>query len=149
VDEYQIHKWEKENLPIDGYGVGTKYVTSADKPYLDIAYKLVEYEGKPKFKLSEGKKTYPFKKQVYRFYNSQGKMEKDKITQYGKKLEGQPLVRLVMEKGNLLKEPEDWKIARERFLEDFSRLPEELKTIEKHHYRVEIDEMLHPERFLK
>ena len=149
VDEYQIHEWEKENLPIDGYGVGTKYVTSADKPYLDIAYKLVEYEGKPKFKLSAGKKTYPFKKQVYRFYNSQGKMEKDKITQYGKKLEGQPLVRLVMEKGNLLKEPEDWNIARERFLEDFSNLPEELKTIEKHHYRVEIDEMLHPERFLK
>jgi nicotinate phosphoribosyltransferase len=44
VDEYKIAEWK--NLPIDGYGVGTKFATSADKPYLDMDnefFEIVEY----------------------------------------------------------------------------------------------------------
>jgi nicotinate phosphoribosyltransferase len=39
---------------------------SADAPYLDSAYKLVAYDGRPVMKLSEGKATLPGAKQVYR-----------------------------------------------------------------------------------
>jgi nicotinate phosphoribosyltransferase len=45
--------------PIDAYGVGTKVGTSADAPYLDTAYKLVAYGGRPVMKLSPGKITAP------------------------------------------------------------------------------------------
>ena len=146
VDEYKIAKWR--DLPIDGFGVGTKYATSADKPYLDIAYKLVEYAGKPKFKLSPGKKTYPFKKQVFRFYTG-GKMDYDFVTLYGEKAEGEPLVELVVKDGKPLKEIGDWRVARERFLDDFEKLPPRLKGLEKHPYGVQIDARLDPSGYLK
>lgn len=48
------------------YAVGTKVGTSADAPYLDSAYKLVEYDQRPVLKLSEGKATAPGCKQVFR-----------------------------------------------------------------------------------
>ena len=145
VDEYKIAEWR--GLPIDGFGVGTRYVTSADKPYLDIAYKLVEYAGEPKFKLSEGKKTYPFKKQVFRFY-SNGRMDYDFVTLYGEEAEGEPLVELVLRDGKPVKDLGDWKVARERFLSDFERLPEGLKGLEKVPYEVQIDARLEPENYL-
>jgi len=145
VDEYKIQEWK--DLPIDGYGVGTKFVTSSDRPYLDMAYKLVEYGGEPKFKLSEGKKTYPFKKQVFRFY-SNGRFHYDFVTKFGTDVEGEPLVEKVVENGKLLKEIESWKTARERFLSDFERLPENLKVLQKEHYEVQIDPVLEPENYL-
>jgi len=142
VDEYAIARWK--DLPIDGFGVGTKYVTSADKPYLDIAYKLVEYAGEPKFKLSVGKVTYPYKKQVFRFYKPDGLMDYDFVTLYGERAEGEPLVLKVVENGTLKEEPGNWKVARERFLGDFRRLPPELKGLQKRTYNVDIDVRLHP-----
>ncbi len=145
IDEYKIHEWR--DLPIDGYGIGTKFTTSSDRPYLDIAYKLVEYDGQPKFKLSEGKKTYPFKKQVYRFY-SQGKFHYDFITRYGTEVEGEPLVEPVISEGILLKEFGGWKETRERFLKDFEHLPEDLKKLKKVEYEVQIDPILEPENYL-
>jgi hypothetical protein len=39
---------------------------SADAPYLDSAYKLVQFGGRPVMKLSAGKATLPGAKQVYR-----------------------------------------------------------------------------------
>ena len=57
-----------EDVPIDGYGVGTSLTTSQDAPALDSAYKLQEYAGVPKRKRSEGKATWPGRKQVWRRY---------------------------------------------------------------------------------
>ena len=34
-------------MPIDAYGVGTEMGVSADAPYLDSAYKLAAYDGRP------------------------------------------------------------------------------------------------------
>jgi hypothetical protein len=39
---------------------------SADAPYVDSAYKLVQFGGRPVMKLSEGKATLPGAKQVHR-----------------------------------------------------------------------------------
>ena len=55
VDEYVLEKLMQQGAPIDGFGIGTHMDTSADAPYLDCAYKLVEYAGKARRKRSEGK----------------------------------------------------------------------------------------------
>jgi nicotinate phosphoribosyltransferase len=46
--------------------LGTKMGVCADAPYLDSAYKLVAYDGRPVMKLSAGKTSPPGAKQVYR-----------------------------------------------------------------------------------
>jgi nicotinate phosphoribosyltransferase len=130
VDEYDIERWVSEGVPIDAFGVGTKLLTSADAPYLDIAYKLVEYEGKPKFKESPGKRTFPYKRQVWRFLKD-GRFDYDKVSRFQ---EG-GLVKRVRFPLPSLKE------IRERVLEQINQLPEELKSLRKKvEYRVEVDE---------
>jgi nicotinate phosphoribosyltransferase len=66
LDEYAIAGLVAGGAPIDAYGVGTKMGVSADAPYLDTAYKLVAYDGRPVMKLSAGKTSPPGAKQVHR-----------------------------------------------------------------------------------
>ncbi|MEI8406634.1 MULTISPECIES: nicotinate phosphoribosyltransferase [unclassified Kribbella] len=66
LDEYAVERLVAVHAPIDVFAVGTKVGTSADAPYLDTAYKLVEYAGRPMMKLSAGKVTLPGRKQVFR-----------------------------------------------------------------------------------
>ncbi len=69
LDEQEIQKLLRARAPIDGFGVGTALSTSADAPYLDFVYKLQEYAGRARRKKSEGKATWPGRKQVYRHRN--------------------------------------------------------------------------------
>ncbi len=66
LDEHAIHELVRSEAPIDTFAVGTKVGVSADAPYLDSAYKLVEYDGHPVMKLSTAKITSPGRKQVFR-----------------------------------------------------------------------------------
>ena len=66
LDEDAIAALVAAGAPIDGYGVGTSLTTSSDVPALDCAYKLQEYRGTPRRKQSEGKQTWPGRKQVWR-----------------------------------------------------------------------------------
>src|SRR5207344_2422874 len=66
LDERAIDTLVRSGAPIDTFAPGTHVVTSSDAPFLDCAYKLVEYAGRPCFKRSEGKVTYPGRKQVRR-----------------------------------------------------------------------------------
>jgi nicotinate phosphoribosyltransferase len=66
LDEYAIERLVAAGAPIDVFAVGTKVGTSADAPYLDSAYKLVQYAGRPVMKLSPEKVTAPAPKQVFR-----------------------------------------------------------------------------------
>ena len=50
--------------PIDGFGIGSAMDTSQDLPNLDCAYKLQEYAGRARRKRSEGKATWPGRKQI-------------------------------------------------------------------------------------
>src|SRR5204863_10101127 len=72
LDEQVIADLVARRVPIDAYGVGTKVGVSADAPYLDTAYKLVAYDGRPVMKLSPGKITAPGPKQVFRGPPSEG-----------------------------------------------------------------------------
>src|SRR3984893_14185130 len=66
LDELSIDQLVRAGAKIDAFGVGTRMGVSADHPYLDTAYKLVCYEGRPVMKLSRGKVTAPGRKQVFR-----------------------------------------------------------------------------------
>jgi nicotinate phosphoribosyltransferase len=66
LDEHEVACLLAGGAPIDGFGVGSKLGVSVDAPYLDMAYKLVAFDGRPVLKLSEGKATLPGAKQVWR-----------------------------------------------------------------------------------
>ncbi|MBS7655430.1 nicotinate phosphoribosyltransferase [Candidatus Bathyarchaeota archaeon] len=129
LDEYDIEKFMDEKAPIDVFAIGTKLVTSSDRPYLDIAYKLVEYDGKPKFKLSPGKATFPYKRQIIRHYLQNGVMNYDESIKFTENVKGEKLVFKVVENGELAYSFKTLKEIREAFLEDVKKLPESLKTL--------------------
>jgi nicotinate phosphoribosyltransferase len=66
LDEVEVDRIVRAGAPIDAFGVGTRMGVSADAPYLDSAYKLVEYDGRPMIKLSSNKISAPGRKQVFR-----------------------------------------------------------------------------------
>jgi len=104
IDEYQLAALLAQQAPIDGYGIGTHLDTSADAPYLDCAYKLQEYAGMARRKRSEGKATWPGRKQVYRNYNDKGQMILDTVTVADAPCSGLPLLQPVMRAGKLVAE---------------------------------------------
>ena len=71
LDETTIAALVEQGAPIDVFGVGTSLATSFDAPALSAVYKLVELEvgGQTRYasKHSEGKRTLPGAKQVFRF----------------------------------------------------------------------------------
>ncbi len=130
VDEYVLERLMKQNAPIDGFGIGTHMDTSADAPYLDCAYKLVEYAGKARRKRSEGKVLWPGRKQVFRRYDEAGRIHSDILSLEGDQQEGEPLILPVMKGGRRLTPPEPLQRSRERALAELQRLPEPLKNLE-------------------
>jgi nicotinic acid phosphoribosyltransferase len=114
---------------IDAFGVGTKMGTSADSPYTDMAYKLVQYDGRPVLKLSSGKKTLVAQKQVFRFKDS-GRFVKDMIALRDEDIDAEPLLQPVMKNGKRLQAPESLDTMRERFQRDFEALGDAVKAIE-------------------
>ena len=70
LDEFSIAELVSGGVPIDGFGVGTRLVTSEDAAALGGVYKLVEVEEagvrRRVAKRSDGKATWPGCKQVWR-----------------------------------------------------------------------------------
>jgi nicotinate phosphoribosyltransferase len=103
--------------------------TSADAPYLDCAYKLVEYAGKARRKRSEGKVLWPGRKQVYRRYDTAGRMGGDALSLETDRLAGESLIVPAMKSGQRVAPAEPLQRSRERALAELARLPEELKSL--------------------
>ena len=66
LDEFSVEKLLSKGAQIDGFGIGTRFAVSHYAPDLDIAYKLVEYDGRPVSKKSPEKETYPGRKTILR-----------------------------------------------------------------------------------
>ena len=79
LDEFGVDSLLGSGAPIDGFGVGTKVGVSADAPWTDCAYKLVEYDGRPVLKLSPGKQSLPGRKQVFRYRDESGIYVRDVV----------------------------------------------------------------------
>ena len=129
LDEHAITKLLDRQAPIDGFGVGTRMGTVADLPYLDTAYKLVEYAGKGRMKLAIDKSSVPGRKQVFRMT---GKAARDVVALHDETLDGEPLLQCVMRHGQRTE------AGRPRPLEDLrahaeaatARLPDPLLALE-------------------
>ncbi|MCM8594854.1 nicotinate phosphoribosyltransferase [Accumulibacter sp.] len=130
LDEYRLRDLLRGGAPIDGFGVGTRMNTSADKPYLDCAYKLQEYAGLPRRKRSEGKLTWPGRKRICRSFNADGRMTGDTLTVAADRT-GQPdLIVPVMRQGRRLAPSPGLGVIREHVRAELARLPERLRELD-------------------
>jgi nicotinate phosphoribosyltransferase len=142
IEETTLQRFTDTGAPIDGYGIGTALTTSEDAPGLDCAYKLQEYGGRAKLKRSEGKATWPGRKQVYRRCRD-GRMAGDIVTVVDDPQEGEALVEPVMRQGRRIGPPPPLAAARERAAADLAQLPEHLRRLETEPaYPVEISSAL-------
>jgi nicotinate phosphoribosyltransferase len=144
LDEFSIRELLSAGAELDILAVGTKMGVSADAPYFDIAYKLVEYNGRPVLKLSSGKKTWVGRKQVYRFYDHQEEMQEDALGLLSDKhTEGEPLLQEFVRGGKMVRPMEPLDAIRARFTKEFNRLPQKYRAIDsKEIYPVRISPIL-------
>jgi nicotinate phosphoribosyltransferase len=119
VDEHRIHALAAAGAPVDAFGVGTSLTTSRDHPAFDIVYKLVEYDGHPRAKYSEGKELLPGAKQIFRTTGP----DSDVLARRDEDLDGAPLLRPVWRDGRPLVR-EDLDEAADRAEQQLAMLPE-------------------------
>ncbi|HRY75687.1 MAG TPA: nicotinate phosphoribosyltransferase [Methanoregulaceae archaeon] len=137
VDEYAIAEWLGAGVPIDSFGVGTRFITSSDAPYLDIVYKLVEYEGRPMFKTSPGKATFPFKRQIVRHAKG-GRMTHDEVVRMDSPENTPGLVTTILRRGAGTGSPPSVDEIRALATAQIASLPAGFMTLEKREYPVRI-----------
>jgi nicotinate phosphoribosyltransferase len=135
LDEYRIARLIEDGCPIDSFAVGTKLVVAEDAPTLDMAYKLVEYEGTGRTKFSSGKVIYPGRKQVFRRVDN-GVFAGDVIGAYNEQLDGDPLLVPVMKNGKRLPQHQPTlPMAREWARSQVKALPSQLRSLGQTDYR--------------
>lgn len=130
INEDVLQGMMKERAPIDGFGIGVNLDASIDAPSLDCAYKLQEYRGTPKRKLSEGKQTWPGRKQIWRSYGADGRMNGDILSVEDDTQIGEPLIEQVMRGGKRLGSAPTLAQIRERAARDLARLPEPVRQLQ-------------------
>ena len=130
INEDVLQTTMAAKAPIDGYGIGVNLDASIDAPSLDCAYKLQEYAGKPRRKLSEGKVTWPGRKQVWRSYDTDGRLRGDVLSLENDTQPGDALIVPVMRAGKRLAPAQTLAQIRERTTRELARLPEPLRKLE-------------------
>ncbi|MDY7803434.1 nicotinate phosphoribosyltransferase [Burkholderia stagnalis] len=128
LDEYGLRDMLAQGAPIDGFGIGTRMNTSADAPSLDCAYKLVEYAGVPRRKRSEGKATWPGRKQVFRRLGGDGQIAADCIALDGETQPGIALLAPAMIDGARLPLP-SLDASRAHAARQLAMLPERTRAL--------------------
>lgn len=129
LDEYRIAELLDAQSPIDAFGVGTRLAVAEDEPSLDVAYKLVEYAGSGRTKLSSDKLILPGRKQVYRRFEG-GFMVGDSIAAWGEPMPGEPLLVPVMQRGRRLPGRDGLETARRHARAQLAALPPDYRGLE-------------------
>jgi nicotinate phosphoribosyltransferase len=130
LDEYSIATLIAQRCPINAFGVGTRLAVSKDAPALDMAYKLVEYDGISRGKLSAGKVFYPGRKQVFREVKD-GTCVGDMLGQMDEELPGERLLVKVMEGGRRLTNVDDsLSSARRHAASELAACPRALRSLD-------------------
>ncbi|MCZ0934353.1 MAG: nicotinate phosphoribosyltransferase [Gemmatimonadetes bacterium] len=127
LDEHDVARLA--HAPIDGFGVGAALTVSADEPTLDSVYKLQEYAGRPRRKRSEGKATWPGRKQVFRTREG-GRLAGDVLGLEDEAVSGEALLRPVARAGARLRPDPSLEEIRERVRASLATLPAELRALE-------------------
>jgi nicotinate phosphoribosyltransferase len=143
INEDVLQAMTASKAPIDGYGIGVNLDASIDAPSLDCAYKLQEYGGEARRKLSEGKATWPGSKQVWRGYGADGRMGGDILSLESDTQTGEKLIVPVMRKGKRIAAAPSLGEIRERATRELARLPDALRRLEKaEDYTVKVSDKL-------
>jgi nicotinate phosphoribosyltransferase len=125
LDEHDLERLVRAGAPIDAFGVGTRVGVSADAPYLDSAYKLVEYDGRPMLKLSAMKATAPGRKQVFRGADGDTIGLRNEPALDGH----EPLLVPVMHEGRRTGPHRTLQTARHLFEQDLEQVPKQARSI--------------------
>ena len=157
LDEGRIEGLLRDDACVDSFGVGTALSTSPDAPSVGVIYKLVEVETdgqvRSAAKFSEEKKTYPGRKQVFRFSGKDGTFSSDVIGLNEESMAGaEALLVPVMRQGSHLEAGHQdstsaVKSARARFLTSRLRLPSYLLALRETprpfpvHYSTRLEEL--------
>ncbi len=132
LDEAVVDRLVTAGAPIDAFGAGTRMNVSADAPYLDMAYKLVRYDGRDVLKLSAGKETWTGEKQVWRF--SRGRSAAEDLIALREEpapAGGEPLLLEIMRGGRLIAPLPSLAEVRARCAGEVAALPEQVRRL--HH----------------
>lgn len=139
LDEHEIARLLGDGVPIDGFGIGTSLDVSQDVPAFDCAYKLQEYAGIGRRKKSAGKSTWPGAKQVFRHFDTDGRLDHDVLSLADDAQPGEPQLVPVMRGGRRLASPPTLDTVREHARAELDRLPRPLRSLtQPAAYRVEI-----------
>jgi nicotinate phosphoribosyltransferase len=129
LDEHVINELLESGAPINGFGVGTGMSVSDDAPALDIAYKLSAYGGAGRTKLSRHKPILPGRKQLFR-QEGGGTAVRDVIGRAHERLDGRPLLQLMMQGGTRVPEASpSLESLRRLAAEELARLPQQVTNI--------------------
>jgi nicotinate phosphoribosyltransferase len=133
LDEHKIAALVAQGARLDAFGVGTELVTSRDAPSLNAIYKMVEISrhGRVSYpaKFSEGKVTYPGKKQVFRFPRA-GSCEYDVIACEQEDFpDSERLLEPVLREGQPVAPLPSLAEARERAARNLARLPAAVRRL--------------------
>lgn len=169
LDEYVIKSLKEQGAKIDIFGVGTNLVTGKPDASLGGVYKLSEYKGEPRIKLSENiiKVSLPYKKQVYRMIDQNGMFygadavgiySEDKVNEMVhpfdstknldiSALKHEPLLESVMENGKRVVPFRTVSEIAEYSKSRMAKLPEEYKRFQNPHiYKIGLSKKLKQER---
>ncbi|WP_035479622.1 nicotinate phosphoribosyltransferase [Gelidibacter mesophilus] len=169
LDEYVIKSLKEQGAPIDIFGVGTNLVTGNPDASLGGVYKLSEFNGEPRIKLSENiiKVSLPSKKQVYRMIDESGMFygadavavfTEENVTEMVHpfdsrksldlgRFEHEPLLEKVMENGKKLMPPRTVTEIAAYSKSRLEKLPEEYKRFQNPHiYKIGLSAKLKQER---
>ena len=130
LNETHIDALVKAGAPIDIFGVGTEMSVAADAPALDIAYKLTEFAGSGRMKLSGRKSTTPGRKQIFRVA-ADGVPVRDVVARRDERQEGTPLLEPVMLVGERVKERVNLAVLRDGAARMIASLPPALRALDK------------------
>jgi nicotinate phosphoribosyltransferase len=130
LDENELAAITAAGAPIDGFGIGTSLTTASDAPALDCAYKLQEYAGQARRKLSTGKATWPGRKQVWRRFGPDGRMSGDVLSMADDDQPGDPLIEPVMRDGQRLAPRPTLDDMRAHAADNLARLPARLQRLQ-------------------
>ena len=125
LDELQVDELVRAGAPIDAFGVGTQMGVSADAPFVDSVYKLVDYAGHQVMKLSSMKQTAPGAKQVWR----EDAGDLIALREEPALPHADPLLECVMQNGKRLGETPSIAEMRIRFDSDLERAPQTARTL--------------------
>ena len=128
LDELEVHELVRAGAPVDAFGIGTQLGVSADAPYVDSVYKLVEYDGRPVMKLSSAKVSPPGRKQVWRPRNGEHDdvlCLRDEDAPAG----AEPMLEAVMREGRRLTPSPSITDGRVRFEADLALVPRKARRL--------------------